>query len=287
MNKLLLACILLLAAVLPSPSRAAECTEVTAINYIVAGPGAYCLGNALSANTTSGFFVKIDADDVQLDCRGHSLHNANTSTNGNAYAIQLTNHRNVRIRNCLISGGFAAGIYVYQDNGMANQNSSIDISGNAVSGTYWYGIFAYGTGISIRDNRIDDIGGRASFAMGIRVGGSNVSGEPRFFVVDGNAISGVDSPGNNAYGIYANNADGSVITDNAIAGMRTHNGSYDAVGVSLLLAENTRITGNTITGTPAVEDIGIVAPASNACFDNLIRAVSTPTLSCDATHGNF
>ena len=285
MNKFLLACALLLSCLaLPRLAQATECTEITTAAFTITAPGHYCLGADIVSGQTG---VTIGASHVDLDCRGYSLRSTNTNSAQNTFGVYVNTKVDVHVHHCHISGGYAIGIYAYQDNGLVNVNQNMSFEDNTISDAFWIGILAYGTGISIRDNRIHDIGGRASFAMGIRIGGSTLAGEPRFFVVDGNDISGVDSPGNNAYGIYANNSDGSVITDNAIAGMRTHNGSYDAVGVSLLLAENTRITGNTITGTPAVEDIGIVAPASNACFDNLIRAVSTPTLSCDATHGNF
>jgi len=270
-------------------AHAVECTEFTSPNTNIVAGGHYCLANNLAVNSTSGAVVSLNADDIELDCHGYSITNASTNPAGKAYGIYINNRRHVRVHDCHVSGGFAAGIYAYQDNGLANQNSDIEIRDNSVSGAYWYGILAYGTGITIRGNRIHDIGGRASFAMGIRIGGSLVSGEPRFFVVDGNVVSGVDSPGNNAYAIYGNNPDGSVITNNAIYGTLVHNGSYDGYGVYLFASASSRnrITGNTITGTSFGPDFGVYGAASDSCFDNLIRNVSTQTGTCDATHGNF
>jgi hypothetical protein len=289
MKSWLFACLLMLAPFLaPAPAAAAECNEITTFPATLSG-GNYCLTTGVASGMTSGSLITIDAPGVKLDCRGMLLHATNTNPAANVYAISVLNTDRVSIRNCHITGGWTAGIYVYQDNGLANVNRDIDIRGNSIMGAYWYGILAYGTAISIRDNRIHDIGGRLSFAMGIRVGGSNVAGESRFFVVDGNEVSEVDSPGNNAYAIYGNNPEGSVFTNNAIYGTRVHNGSYDGYGVYLFptAGGNNRITGNTITGTSAGSDIGILGAASDSCFDNLIRAMSTSVLTCDATHGNY
>lgn len=286
MARFLLPCAVLLSAA-TAPSMARACTEIAGTAAII-NPGTYCMTANVTGNWGAGSFISIAVNDVVFDCRGHTLHNTSTAIAGNAYGIYLANKRNVHVRNCHITGGFAAGIYAYQDNGLANQNENLTFTGNTISGSFWYGILAYGTGITLRDNRIHGIGGRPGFAMGIRIGGSNLAGESRFFVVADNEISDVDSPGNNAYAIYGNNPQGSLIQDNAIFGTRVHNPSYDGFGVYVATGgERNRITGNTITGTTALEDIGIHAPSSNACFDNLIRAVSSAVLSCDATHGNF
>jgi hypothetical protein len=205
----------LLALALPSLARAAACTEVGTIDATL-NSGNYCLSANIVANRTSGTFISIANNNVVLDCRGYALINTATASTSEAYGIWFSSLDHVTIRNCRIIGGFVAGIYAYQNNGSYNLNHDIEISDNTISGAKWYGIVAYGTDISIRGNRVRDIGGRASFAMGIRVGGSALAGQPRFHQVVDNSIANVNSPVNNAYGIYSNNSESSRFTGNTI-----------------------------------------------------------------------
>jgi parallel beta-helix repeat protein len=289
MDKWLLACFLsLLALCATRPAAAAECTEIIGPDTIMASGARYCLGQSIVVNKTGGYVVQAAADGAELDCRGYSMINTNTNPNGNANAIEVLGHRNIRIRNCNITGGFAAGIYVYQDNGLENQNRNIDIEGNTIAGTYWYGIHAYGTGISIRNNRVRDIGGRGSFAMGIRIGGSLVAGESRHFVVEGNHVVDVESPGNNSYGIYGNNADASTIAGNIIHGVRTTAPAYYAYAISANGAGTNKITGNTATGSSEGVDYGIYATnAANECYQNHVRFMNVAISNCDVSDGNY
>lgn len=289
MDKWLLACFLsLLALCATRPAASAECTEIIASDTIMASGARYCLGQSLVVNKTSGYVIQAGADGAELDCRGYSIINTNTNVNGNANAIEVLGHRNIRIRNCNITGGFAAGIYVYQDNGLENQNRNIDIEGNTIAGTYWYGIHAYGTGISIRNNRVRDIGGRGSFAMGIRIGGSILAGQWRHFVVEGNDVIDVESPGNNSYGIYGNNADASTIAGNIVHGVRTTAPAYYAYAIYAGGAGTNKITGNTATGSSEGVDFGIYATnAANECYQNHVRFMSVAISNCDVSDGNY
>lgn len=276
---------LLLCALVPAaPARAAECTEITLPNTVVA-PGSYCLGANSSTNTSIGALLMIDADDVQFDCRGYALHNTQTSPSANNYAIYLADQRNVRIRNCRITGGWTVGIYATQNNTLANANRDIRITDNDVSGAYWFGIHAYGTDIEIARNRISDIGGRASFAMGIRVGGSVLPGEKRFHVVRDNVVSDVVSPVNYGYGIYSNNSDDGAFADNTIVGTLGDN-TYFNYGIKVATGARNRITGNHIVGGQDGYAIGIQAQATDKCYHNDLRA-DYPPLTCDAANGNY
>jgi hypothetical protein len=286
MRHLLLACLLLLGGLaLPTTSHAAECTEITSPYTQIAASGHYCLGNNLVVSTNSQAVISIAADDVDLDCRGYSIINQVEDGNGNGYGIHLQGRHNVHVSNCRIHGGFAAGIYAYQDNSWDNYNTNLSFTGNFISNTEWFGILAYGTDIEISGNRIYNIGGRNSFAMGIRVGGSVIPGVPRSFVVRDNVIRGVHSPVNNGYGIYANNANDSTFADNVIT--RTSAGaSYTDLGIKIQSGGNNKITGNQLHGSGGGNSIGIVGAASDACFDNFIRAHNLATSSCDNSLGN-
>jgi parallel beta-helix repeat protein len=287
MNKWLLAIVLTLsAALLPTLARAAACTEVGAIDASL-NTGNYCLSANLVANRTSGEFIQIINNNVVLDCRGYALINTSTSTTGEAVGIRFSGLEHVTIRNCRIIGGFMAGIYAYQNNGSYNLNRDIEITGNTISGAKWYGILAYGTDITIRGNTVRDIGGRASFAMGIRVGGSALAGQPRFHVVADNTVANVTSPVNHAYGIYSNNSDSGRFTGNTI--VRTtavDTTSYLGQGIRVATGGDNQLADNHIVGSGKGNDIDIVGNADDACFHNFLRPTDS-TLVCDATLGNY
>jgi hypothetical protein len=95
----------------------------------------------------------------------------------------------------------------------------------------------------------------------------------------------VHSPVNNAYGIYANNANDSTFAGNVIS--RTKAGaSYTDLGIKVQAGGNNQITGNQVHGSGGANSIGIVGAASDACYDNFIRSYNLPTSSCDNSLGN-
>jgi len=283
MTKVLLCCLLLLAGFgLSSSARAAECTEITTAAYTINAPGHYCLGADIASGQTG---IMVNASHVDIDCRGYSLRSTNTNSTQNSYGIYLTAQTDVHVHHCHISGGYAAGIYAYQDNGFVNVNQNLSFHDNTISGTYWFGILAYGTDIDIRDNLIYRVGGRGSFAMGIRVGGSVQNGETRAFTVRGNTIRDVYSPVNNAYGIYANNSTNGSYLDNTVT-LPQYGSAMGDWGIKLAQGGSNKITGNQVHGSGTVSSIGIEGtPSDDQCYGNFIRA-HIAVVGCDATLGN-
>jgi hypothetical protein len=151
---------------------------------------------------------------------------------------------------------------------------------------FWYGILAYGTSIDIRDNQIDNIGGRASFSMGIRVGGSTLASEKRAFTVRDNVVRDVVSSTNNAYGIYANNSNNSTYSGNLISGTNS-NDLYSDTGIRIAQGGSNKVTGNQVHGSSNINALGIVATASDVCFDNFVRGTGESILGCDTSLGNY
>jgi nitrous oxidase accessory protein NosD len=280
--------LLLFALAFPAMVRAQDCTAIGGVGTNIDTPGNYCMVGDLVGSATSGSFIGINADNVLVDCRGFQLRNTTTPTYSNAYAISINGHRNVQVRNCRVTGGFAAGIYAYQDNGQANLNKNLKLTDNDIAGTFWYGILAYGTDIEIRGNRITGIGGRASFAMGIRVGGSNVAGEGRYHVVRDNIVSGVRSDVNNAYGIYGNNPVGSVFEQNTITGPFALSQAYKSYGVYLFAGDTNKIRANHIVLLRVQSNtLGVYTSTSeDECYDNHIRG-GTWLLNCQDAYGNY
>ena len=286
MRKLLLILTLLLSASLvPTAAQAAACTEIT-LPAAISVPGSYCLGASASASISAGSLLNINSSDVQLDCRGMTIHNTQTSANANTYGIYTSGHSNISIRNCRITGGWAAGIYAYQNNGLANTNGNLHITGNDINGAFWFGILAYGGDVEVTGNRVTDIGGRGSFAMGIRVGGSTLSGERRTHVVRGNVVANVRSPVNNAYGIYSNNSDDGAFVDNNVTGTKAASSWY-AYAIRVASGSRNRIADNHVAGVKDdVFGVGIMGMAQDACYHNYVRAEFL-TLDCDAALGNY
>jgi nitrous oxidase accessory protein NosD len=284
MSKLLLCCVLLLAGLgVSAPASATECSEITSAGLTIVTPGHYCLGADIASGLSG---VTINASHVDLDCRGYSLRSTNTNNAQNTYGVYVANQSDVHVHHCHISGGYAAGIYAYQDNALANQNHNLSFHDNTISNTFWFGILAYGTSIDIRDNLIYDIGGRASFSMGIRVGGSTLADQKRAFMVRDNVLRDVVSTVNNSYGIYANNANASSFVGNTITGTTGESSSFVETGIKVAAGASNKITGNQITGGGGDNDIGIQAPAADACYDNHIRTFLY-TSTCDNSLGNF
>ena len=282
MKKLLLLPLLLLAAtLLPSQARAA-CTEIASLPASLSAPGNYCLVGNHTVNMIAGNAIEIAANNVSLDCGGHTVTNTTTNAANNSYGIYLANRNNATIKNCRITGGFAIGIYAYQNNAAANQNHYITIKDNFIGGPYWYGILAYGSAIEIDGNRIYDIGGRTgSAAMGIRVGASNVS-QSRFFLLRNNLVAGTNALPYNAYGIYSDNSSAGIFIENGVSGTTGASSWGIRVGGTY-----NRVTDNHIVGSGRAGDTGIQSTSStDTCHDNYIRAPTT-TVGCDASLGNF
>jgi hypothetical protein len=285
MHKLMLLCVLLLSGfALPATAQAA-CTEIPSLPATLSASGNYCLAASHVENLGTGAALTIAASHVSLDCQGHTISNTATdaSTANNSYGVYFGNRAHVTIRNCRITGGFAIGIYAYQNNAVANQNAYVTIKDNYIAGPYWYGILAYGSAIEIDGNRVYDIGGRTgSAAMGIRVAGSNVAGQPRFVLMRENLVAGTNALPYNAYGIYADNTIGGIFTNNGVTGTS----GASSWGVRLGGSSN-RVTDNHVVGSGRANETGIQsASATDDCFDNYIRA-ATGTVGCDASMGNF
>jgi hypothetical protein len=282
MKKLLLPCVLLLLSAYAAPSMAA-CTAIPSLPATISAPGNYCLNANHSVNITTGAALTIDANDVELDCANHSITNTATSASGSSSGIALTDQNTVTVRNCRVLGGFTNGIYAFQTLSATNKNYYLNFIDNYIAGPYRYGILAYGSAVELRGNRIYDIGGQtSSFAMGIRLAGSTVAGQPRFFLVKDNLVAGTNAPGNAAYGIYSDNSVAGIFINNGVSGTA---GSF-TWGFRLAGTVN-RVTDNHIVGTGKASDWGIQSNSStDSCYDNYIRA-TTPTQGCNAELGNY
>jgi len=286
MKKILLL-LALLCAGFATPAFAQACTTISSLPYTISASGNYCLTANHTVNMVSGSAITVDASDVVLDCKDFIVRNNATNANGSSNGVNIASEHAVTVKNCRIMGGFTNGIRATQNNSSANVSYYNTIVDNYIAGPYWHGIYAYGSGIEIRDNRVYDIGGQANnFAAGIRIGASTLAEQPKFFLVRGNLIAGTNSPNNNAYGILGDNPQASIIIENATHATYSGNPAYRSYGVRLLAGTYNRITDNHVVGPGTSNDTGIqTADGTSSCYDNYLR-VAQVTVNCDASMGN-
>jgi hypothetical protein len=268
-----------------TPALAQSCTAVTAVPATISASGKYCLARDFTINSTSAKAITINANDVTLDCDGHTLKNLATADNGSSAGIYFSSRNGIVIRNCRILGGFTSGIIANQANTQPNRTYYVNIEHNYIAGPFFYGILAYGSALEISGNRIYDIGGQAnSDAFGIRVGGTTAGG-PRFHLVQDNLVAGTTSPTRSAYGIYSDNSLASIFIKNGVTAS-AGNASFGGFGLRIGGFYN-RISDNHVVGAGNANDVGIYSDdGTTSCYDNYIRA-QLGTTNCDATLGNY
>jgi hypothetical protein len=271
-----------------APSLAQSlCTSIESLPATISEPGNYCLIGNQTVSLTSGDALTINANNVVLDCVNFSITNTAASASGSSNGININGRNTVTVKNCRVLGGFAHGIRASQNNSLANANYYINILDNYVAGPYTTGIYANGSAIEIRDNRVYDVGGQTNgYAAGIRVAGSTVAGQPRFHLVRGNLVAGTWTKYTNAYGILLDNSVAAIVLENGVSGTTSTNPSYRSYGVRTLGGTYNRITDNHVVGGGRTNDYGIEADATTSCFDNYIRS-EVATTGCNATLGNY
>lgn len=266
------------------PALAGECIALTSFPATISTAGKYCLAEDVTVDSPSAKAIHIDANDVTLDCEGHTLKNLATANNGTSVGVYLYAQNNVVIRNCRIIGGFTHGIQASQDNSTYNQNYYIEIKDNYVAGPYHHGIWAYGSAVEVTGNRVYDIGGQLNRdGIGIRVGASSVGF--RLHTVVDNFVAGTNSPYRHAFGIYSDNSQGGIFIRNGVVGS-SGNDNFGSYGFRIGGSYN-RVTDNHVTGTGKANDRGILSTdGTTSCYDNYIRS-TVATQNCDASLGNY
>jgi nitrous oxidase accessory protein NosD len=268
-------------------AQSSDCTPIESVPSTISQSGKYCLVQDFVINSASVKAITLAANDITVDCQGHTIRNNATSATGSSEGIYAYGRSNLTVRNCRIQGGFTNGISLIQDNAKGNTSHYNTIENNFVGGPYWHGIRAYGSALEVKNNRIYDVGGQSNtYAMGLRLGGSTLTGAFRLHLVHENVIVGTNSPFSNAFGIYSDGSLASLIRMNMITGTTATNQSYRSYGVRLVAGTVNTINDNHIVGSPYANDIGIQTPTGNTCHDNTLRS-ATDTVGCDASLGNY
>ena len=279
-----LAALVLLAS--PAVAFAQSCTTINTVPAGITTPGKYCLAKDFTLNLTSGVAIGIGANDVTIDCDGHTLKNITTVATNTSVAIKSIGRNNIVIQNCRVIGGWMNGIDLEQNNSAdRNSNFYLNIRDNYVAGPFWHGIKVWGSAIEVRGNQVYDVGRRPNtYAAGIRVGGALASSHHQ--VVRDNTIVGTNTNYGAAFGIFSDASVGSVFFNNGIMATQSKDG---VVGYGLyVIGSWNRISDNHVTGVGLPGEVGIwTKDGSTTCFDNYLRAEGSTTVNCDAGVGNL
>jgi parallel beta-helix repeat protein len=163
--------------------------------------------------------IDIGADNVTLDCAGHSV-----TGNGSGTGINVDGRTGVTVRRCHVSG-FEIGIVL-------GSSSFNIIDGNWVHDNVLPGGLSIGILLSgSPDNKISNNVVTGNGADGIAIGSSS----------DGNTISDNTVSGNGIHGIALEQADSNTVTGN-------ESRDNEAVGIWLVNSFGNTVTGNSATG---------------------------------------
>lgn len=130
-----------------------RCIEITSLPIAtISAAGVYCLTQDLSTSMSSGSAIRIEGNNVTLDCNDHKIGGAAAGAGTNAIGI-LSTGANTTVRNCNVRG-FSLGMYLV--------STGHAIEGNRLDGNTLIGITAIGSGGVVRRNRVFDTGGNTA-----------------------------------------------------------------------------------------------------------------------------
>jgi parallel beta-helix repeat protein len=273
---------------LAAPAGAAEsedaCTDfITALPALIDASGTWCLQESLTTpETPTQYAISIAAKNVVLDCNGHRIRGGLPRATTNQWGIlgNAPNLANITVRNCDLSG-FLHGVFIYGD--------GVVVEDNRISESVDRGIYLQGQNGIVRRNRITGIGtdrGTRQYSLiGISVFGD-------IDVVDNEISELRATPGTEdaAYGIFKND-DASVPTSSLIAGNRIRglfpDGTAEGVGIVAAGQGPSVIRDNTFWGSAGQLGIYCWYSTPPTRVTTNILFAGTPITGCTAHSGNI
>ena len=263
-------CTLALAA---TPARAAESYDncagtITSLPAVIDTQGVWCLKSDLSTAITTGEAIRVEANNVTIDCNGFKIGGLAGGTATGAWGINANLVLNTTIRGCNVRGFFYAvvlgggGGHVVED--------------NRFDGSTFAGLYSSSDGVTIQRNQFVDTGGSTiiSTAYGMHVSG--------FSHIADNSIFGVSaSGGSTAIGISMTSP-GSIV-DNRVSGVTSPTGLAHGIAVQNNYG---LVADNYIYGNVGQTDTGIhCSNTSTIARNNSIAETVTGITNC-ASFGN-
>jgi hypothetical protein len=269
-SRWLLAALFALPLAWPSAARAAEsfdaCTNfITVLPATIASAGTYCFNQNLATSAASGTAVKINADNVTLDCNGFKLDGLGGGAATTNTGIGTTSHLNVTVRHCHVRG------FYY---GANLTGSGHLVEDNLFEGNTYQGLQVRGDGSTVRRNRVFDTGGSsvATTAYGIVT----------FYSVDiiDNTVTGVLASTGGAGGIQTTSNLDASITGNRVRGVVPGAGAA-SYGINNVTSDRLLMRGNELSGTGLAGSFGLkCANGHGRARDNVINGFVTALSAC-------
>ncbi|HEY0660267.1 MAG TPA: right-handed parallel beta-helix repeat-containing protein [Lysobacter sp.] len=235
--------------------------------------GTWCLRHDLSTAIASGFAIEVTTNNVTIECNGFKIGGLAAGPGSQTYGIYAHSRLNVSVRNCTVRG-FYYGIYLF--------GSGFQVEDNRFDHNLWKSIGVFGDASRVMRNLVVDTGGGTGVSTAIAI---HASAD-----VIGNAIHNVygnDALANTAgTGIEIYSGRGNVVRDNNISGLLSA-GSGAVKGIRVDVATATVIDHNNMSRTGALGGNGILVDGMNAfCNNNTIYNFATPLTGCTASSGN-
>ena len=290
-------------AALPALAETIYCTNITSVPITITVPGIYCLKQDVSTGITSGAAITINNNNVTIDFNGFRLGGLGAGQSTQASGVYENARSNITLRNGNIRG-FKTGIYLNGSNG--GPASGHLIENNLVDSSTSTGIFASGSGVVLRGNRVVNTGpGTGGAAYGIYgiflvnsmisanvISNTQSSNNARAIDIytssdldiSGNSVSKTTAMGGDAYPIHLNRAQRVNVVDNSLIG--TIAGGL-ATGVRSLDSSLLVIRNNNINGLDGDVNHGLALVNSSyvVCRDNTITEARFIPLGCTVETG--
>lgn len=247
---------------------AGKCKPINKLPVQIDNSGVYCLNKNLTFSSagvaiTNGNAIVVAAENTVLDLNGFTLSGGTAPDNTQAIGIHVTadnvtirNGRVINFRTGIYSGGLSSGIvveditaafnkyigiYLYAEKSVIRNNAVFSTGGSTyMPNSPAYGIFGYGDNINILNNTIIGVTSVGTgYAMGIST----------FLAFDGrnnashNMISSIESPSGVDAGIWFQNGDNNIASDNRITNPGGIGIAYGGTGPYM----NNLVTGATST----------------------------------------
>jgi hypothetical protein len=250
-----------------------NCTAITSLPYTITTQGIYCLTSDLSTSMASGNAIEIATNNVVIDLNGHKLGGLAAGSGTYARGIYANQRKDITIRNGTVRG-FLEGIFLDDAGPYTTSQGHLIEDIRADLNTY-HAIQVAGRGNIIRNNQVVNTGGSGSYAYGILAFG------PGARVLNNDVIETKEKSSGAAFGIYLESAPGSVVENNRIGnsslGPGNSGGIYITTSSTDVLVSNNRVT--TMNSGVGYD----TSPSTGKYRDNLTSGCTTPFTAGGAT----
>lgn len=270
MARWLLAAIFALPLMWPGAARAAEsydaCTGfITVLPATIASAGTWCFNKHLTTSAASGTAIKINVDNVTIDCNDWRLDGVGAGAGTLSTGIGATARLNATVRNCHVRG-FYYGAYLTGGGHL--------LEDNLFEGNTYQGIHVRGDGSVLRRNRVLDTGGSSATTTAFGIVAFN-----SVDIID-NTVSGVLASTGSAGGIQTTSNLDASITGNRIRGVAPGAGA-SSYGINNNTSDRLLMRGNELTGTGLANSYGLRCTNSHGrARDNVISGFATALSVC-------